>query len=74
MVKINGWVGTKEAKAEIVSGVKRYNSRKEKADVLKRESLRIHSVCRCNCPITAGVKYFPALELSRLEEQQDDMA
>src|SRR3954447_11809292 len=29
-VKINGWVGTKEAKAEIVSGVKRYNSAKKK--------------------------------------------
>ncbi len=29
-VKINGWVGTKEAKAEITSGVKRYNSAKKK--------------------------------------------
>ncbi len=29
-VKINGWVGVKEAKAEIVSGVKRYNSAKKK--------------------------------------------
>ena len=29
-VKINGWVGVKEAKAEIMSGVKRYNSAKKK--------------------------------------------
>ncbi len=29
-VKINGWVGVKEAKAEILSGVKRYNSAKKK--------------------------------------------
>jgi len=29
-VKINGWVGVKEAKAEIVGGVKLYNSAKKK--------------------------------------------
>ena len=29
-VKINGWVGVKEAKAEIMGGVKRYNSAKKK--------------------------------------------
>lgn len=29
-VKIDGWVGAKEAKAEILSGVKRYNSAKKK--------------------------------------------
>jgi inorganic pyrophosphatase len=29
-VKINGWVGIKEAKAEILGGVKRYNSAKKK--------------------------------------------
>lgn len=29
-VKIKGWVGTKEAKAEIAGGVKRYNSAKKK--------------------------------------------
>ncbi len=28
--KINGWVGVKEAKAEIMGGVKRYNSAKKK--------------------------------------------
>ena len=29
-VKINGWVGVKEAKTEIMGGVKRYNSAKKK--------------------------------------------